>query len=81
MALIHRVRIDSLAKDTDEVSKEPLVHIPGHLVENQPVTKRAVFNIVLNVAVIFTLVEVPSDFPFDQQVSDKNKIIKDHLQK
>ena len=74
MALISRVRVDSLAEDTDEVSKEPLVHVSWHLIENQPVTKRAVLDIMFYMAVIFVLLEVSSDFPFDQVISNKSTL-------
>ena len=69
MAFINRVRIHSFAEDTDEVSEKPFVHIFGHLVEYQPVAKRAVLDIVTNMAIILVLLEVSPDFPFDQLVS------------
>ena len=70
VALFEKVGVNCLAEHTDEVSKEPLVHVPGHLVENQPVTQGTVFNIVFNMPVIFILLEVSSDFPPDQAVPE-----------
>ena len=72
MALLRRMRVDSLAQHTQEVSKEPLVHVPGHLVENQPVTQGAMFYIVLYMAVILILLEISSDLPLNQEVSEQN---------
>ena len=72
MALLGRMRVDSLAQHTQEVSKEPLVHVPGHLVENQPVTQGAVLYIVLYMAVILILLEISSDLPLNQEVSEQN---------
>jgi len=65
MTLISRVRVDSLTEDTEEVSKEPLVHVSGHLVENKPVPQGTVLYIVLYMAVILILLEISSDLPLD----------------
>ena len=73
IALIFIMRVDSSAEHTDEVSEEPLVHVPGHLVEDQPVTLGAVLDVVVDVSVILILLEVSSDLPLDQQVSECNQ--------
>ena len=71
MALIDQVRVHSFAEDAEELREKPFIHILGHLVKYEPITKRAVFDIVTNVAVISIFLEVSSDFPFDQLVSVK----------
>ena len=71
LALIDQVRVRSFAEDAEELREKPFIHILGHLVKYEPITKRAVFDIVTNVAVISILLEVSSDFPFDQLVSVK----------
>ena len=72
MTLISRVRVDSLTEDTEEVSKEPLVHVSGHLVENKPVPQGTVLYIVLYMAVILILLEISSDFPSDEAIPKVN---------
>ena len=71
MTLISRMRVDSLAENIEEVSKEPLVHVPGHLVENKPVTQGAMLYIVLYMAVILILLEISSDLPLYQEIPAK----------
>ena len=66
--MLKEVRVDSLAEDTDEVSEEPLVHVPGHLVEHQPVPQGAVLYIMLNMSVILILLKISSDLPLDKPV-------------
>lgn len=47
----------------------PLIHVPGHLVENQPVSLGTTPDEVMNVAVILILAEVSPHFPLDQKIT------------
>ena len=52
----------------------PLVHVAGHLVEDQPVPLGAVLDEVVDVAIILILAEISSHLPLDQQVAEPDKI-------
>ena len=74
-----RAGVDPLAEDGEELGKESSVHVPGHLVENQPVSLGTTPDEVMNVAVILILAEVSPHFPLDQKITKPEYVKHGHL--
>ena len=72
VTVLKKVRVCSFTKSIEEVSKEPLVHVLCHLIENKPVTQGAVFHIVFYMSVILILLEISSDLPSDEAIPEVN---------
>ena len=50
--------VDPLAEDGEELGKESPVHVPGHLVEDEPVADAAVEDVVLDVIGVVGTLEI-----------------------
>ena len=62
-----RAGVDPLAEDGEELGKEPSVHVPGHLVEDEPVADAAVEDVVLDVSRVRGLLEISTNLHFQQE--------------
>ena len=50
------------------VRQSPLIHISGHLIEDQPVPNRAVPEVLDDVLVILLFLEISPDLPLDEMI-------------
>ena len=50
------------------VRQSPLIHISGHLIEDQPVPNRAVSEVLDDVLVILLFLEISPDLPLDEMI-------------